>query len=246
MRSSLGKRRPGLSDLDRLKQEYASRKARLAGRGLYSSENRAHSYTLQQRHATLQDLLNHHGIDPLSGLRILEIGCGGGGVLEEFQELGVEQASLFGIDLLFDRLQEANDKLPKAGISNADAQDLPFPPGSFDIVLQYTAFSSVLDFSIRERMAAEMLRVLKKNGTIIWYDFWWNPINRQTRGILPSEIKALYPGCCYNFKKITLAPPIARIAVPLSKRLAFFLESLKLMNSHYLVFISREDHRRTQ
>jgi hypothetical protein len=33
---------------------------------------------------------------------------------------------------------------------------------AFDFVLQFTAFSSVLDHALRERMAREMLRVLSR------------------------------------------------------------------------------------
>jgi len=82
-----------------------------------------------------------------------------------------------------------------------------------------------------------MLRVLKPNGIILWYDFWLNPTNPQTRGIRPKEIRELFPNCNFEFHKITLAPPIARRIVPLSWGLALFLEGLKIFNSHYLVVI---------
>jgi len=143
------------------------------------------------------------------------------------------------VDLLFNRLPEANHKLPLAGLSCADGQHLPFPAASFDFVLQYTAFSSVLDPAIKNQMATEMLRVLKPQGIIIWYDFWLNPGNPQTRGIRPAEIRQLFPGCTYYFHKITLAPPLARRVVPVSWGFATFLESLKFLNSHYLTIITK-------
>ena len=90
-------------------------------------------------------------------------------------------------------------------------------------------------------MAAEMLRVLKPGGAILWYDFWWNPTNPQTVGLKPKEIKALFSNCEYAFQKITLAPPLARRIVPISWQLAVLLESLKLFNSHYLVLIKKSD-----
>ena len=40
----------------------------------------------------------------------------------------------------------------------------------FDIVMQYTVFTSVLDYEVKKRIAREMVRVSKKNGSIIWYD----------------------------------------------------------------------------
>ena len=82
-----------------------------------------------------------------------------------------------------------------------------------------------------------MMRVVKAGGLILSYDFWLNPTNPQTRGIRPSEIRRLFPGCRFEFQRITLAPPIARRSVPISWLLSAFLEKLSLFNSHYLVAI---------
>jgi hypothetical protein len=105
---------------------------------------------------------------------------------------------------------------------------------------QFTAFSSILEMSVKESMASEMLRVLKDDGVIVWYDFWWNPTNQQTAGIQLKEIRHLFPGCQFSWKKITLAPPITRRIVPLSWSFALFLESLKVFNTHNLVLIQKQ------
>ena len=127
MRARRDKWESGVNDLDRLRQEYESRKVRLSGMNLYSLDNPTYRYTLHQRQIALSKLLTQHGMNSLSGKRVLEIGCGSGGVLASYQDLGAEPPSLFGIDLLFDRLQEAHSLLPFAFISNADGQFLPFP-----------------------------------------------------------------------------------------------------------------------
>ena len=106
-----------------------------------------------------------------------------------------------------------------------------------------TAISSILDPQIRRNICAELLRVLrspdlgsgKPGGMILWYDFWLNPVNPQTRGVRPAEIKRLFPNCSFEFHKITLAPPIARRVVPVSWILAYGLERLAIFNSHYPV-----------
>jgi len=123
-----------------------------------------------------------------------------------------------------------------------------------------TAISSILDSEIRRNICADMLRVLrspdpasgKPGGLILWYDFWLNPTNPQTRGVrflltiyhLPFTIYcSLFPNCHYEFHRITLAPPLARRVVPVSWILAYGLERLKIFNSvpfgdtHYLVAI---------
>lgn len=225
------------ADLDRLREEYADRKTRLAGRVLYSFFYAPYQFAMQQRQRALIRALKRLGIASLSGKHILEVGCGGGGVLLEYLSLGAEPENLFGIDLLHDRLVEARRRLPLSGVSCADSQHLPFPDRSFDLVLQYTAFSSVLDERIKQQMAADMLNVLRPDGAILWYDFWLNPTNPQTRGIQPAEIRQLFAGCRVALHRVTLAPPIARRLVPLSWGAAALLESLRLLNSHYLAII---------
>lgn len=226
-------------DIQRLRMEYDQRATRLAGRGMYSHFNQTNLFFLQQRERQLTQLLKAIRFDNFSYKRILEIGCGGGGVLLNFLSYGAHSEQLFGIDLLHERLRSASAQLAGSKFTNADGQKLPFLPDEFDLLLQFTAFSSVLNFQVKQNMAAEMLRVLKPDGAILWYDFWWNPTNPQTAGIKPKEIKDLFPGCEFVFRKITLAPPIARSIVPISWPLAMVLESLQVFNSHYLAIIRK-------
>lgn len=82
-------------------------------------------------------------------------------------------------------------------------------------------------------------RLARPNALILWYDFWLNPTNQQTRGLRPAEIRQLFPNCAIQFHKITLAPPLARRVVPIYWGLAFFLESLGIFNTHYLAVIRK-------
>ena len=79
-----------------------------------------------------------------------------------------------------------------------------------------------------------------KPGELVGYGFWLNPSNPQTRSIRPTEIRCLFPGCASDFRKITLAPPLARRVVPLSWIAAYLLEKLSVFNSHYLVGIRKK------
>jgi len=226
-----------LNDIARLRGEYQDRKRRFAGSDLYSLFNTSNLFAMQLRqHAILQSL-KQSGLTSLAGLSILEVGCGGGGVLTEHFGFGALPEKLFGVDLLFDRLLHAHQRLPASGLVNADGQSLPFPPHSFDLVLQFTAISSILDSEIRRHICDDMIRVVKPGGLILSYDFWLNPINPQTRGLRPREIRELFPNCQIRFHKITLAPPIARRLVPISWGLSYFLETLKIFNTHYLAAI---------
>jgi ubiquinone/menaquinone biosynthesis C-methylase UbiE len=226
-----------VDDISRLRVEYEDRKHRLSGSDLYSFFNPSHLYTIHQRQRAILSVLKHRGMIETSRLKILEMGCGTGGVLAEFLGFGVPSSNLFGVDLLGDDLTLARQALPGCSFTNADGQFLPFPANSFDVVMQYTAISSILDTTVRHRICADMLRVVKGDGLILSYDFWLNPMNSQTRALRPSEIRILFPGCRFEFHRITLAPPLTRKLAPLSWVLCLFLESLKILNTHYLAII---------
>jgi ubiquinone/menaquinone biosynthesis C-methylase UbiE len=226
-----------MKDQIRLRDEYTDRARRLIGSDIYSHFNLANLFAIQQRQRAVLSLLKMNGYSTLEKFSILEMGCGGGGVLAEYLTFGASPEKLYGIDLLLDRLHYAHHNLSGSNFANADGQFLPYPSKSFDLVLQYTAISSILDMRICSHICADMLRILKPDGMILWYDFWLNPTNPQTRGVRPVEIKRLFPNCSYEFHRITLAPPIARRLVPISWGLCLFLERLKIFNTHYLVAI---------
>lgn len=227
------------TDLQRLQQEYSRRAGESKTKDRYSSENPAHQWMISDRQRKIRDLLKKGRIHSFQNLSILEIGCGSGGVINEFLRSGVVPSRLCGLDLLFDRLEEASESLPDCAWINANGQDLPFKDESFDLALQFTAFSSVLDPEIKRDMAESMLRVLKPDGGVLWYDFIWNPTNSQTKGIGLKEIKSLFPGCTFLVSRITLAPPLIRLLLPKFPRLVERLSSLIMLNSHLLVWIQK-------
>jgi SAM-dependent methyltransferase len=237
-------RKPSESSLSSKRADYASWERKPTGSHAYSPFNPAQLFLLQQRQRTMLDLLDRHGFNPLAGKDILELGCGRGGVLHELLSYEASPKRLHGADLIIDRVREAHERLPHLPVICADGRQLPYEMDAFDLVLQYTVFSSVLDPGIRANIAQEMLRVLRPGGMIVWYDFWLNPTNPHTRGIRPTEIRKLFPWCNYDFRRVTLAPPITRQLAPRSWLACYLLESLRLFNTHYLVAI-RPDSRGT-
>lgn len=225
------------SDLERLKAEYAARELRLASSDIYSLFNASYLFAVQQRQRAMLELMRSEGFSSLHGKRVLDLGCGMGGLLVEFLSYGVSVDRLHGTDLIPNRIEDAHKLLSPLSLTCADAQQLPYEADSFDLVSQFTVFSSVLDRSVKKKMAREMLRVVRPGGLILWYDFWFNPTNRQTAGIRLPELRSLFPNCRYTFKRITLAPPITRRLANRSWLLCMLLEKLRLFNTHYLVGI---------
>lgn len=232
-------------DVLRLREEYAERARHMDMADRYMLFNQPHLFMFQQRQRAILSTLKKNKFTDLSNKLILEMGCGGGGVLTEYLGFGALPEKMYGVDLLFDRLHHAHHILSGSGFANADGQALPFPAQTFDLVLQSTAISSILDEELRTTICADMLRVLRRpdpvsgkpGGMILSYDFWLNPTNPQTRGVTPPEIKQLFPKCSYQFQRITLAPPITRKLAPISWGLCLLLENLKIFNTHYLVAI---------
>jgi ubiquinone/menaquinone biosynthesis C-methylase UbiE len=223
---------------ERIKQEYERRAADPAYRHLYSLLNQATLAGVQSLERGWMHVLRDEGITDLSSTKILDVGCGSGGPILRWITFGVRPGNIAGIDLLSERVEQARQQLPPAvDLRQGDASSLPFERSSFDIVTQSVVFSSILSAEMKQAIASEMLRVLRPKGFILWYDFWLNPRNPQTRGIKPAEVRRLFGGCNFSFHRITLAPPLARRLAPFSFALCYALESLRLLNTHYLAVI---------
>jgi ubiquinone/menaquinone biosynthesis C-methylase UbiE len=174
----------------------------------------------------------------LEGARIADLGCGLGFWLARYRDWGVRASDLFAVDLDPDRIAMASEACGGCVALLADARDLPLRTACFDIVSQFTLFSSILGFENRARIAGEMMRVLRPGGLIISYDFFApNLLNRRTRPLRRSELRRLFPNSRMVVREVTLAPPLARAAVRLSTAFARSLGSIPLLKTHYVTLI---------
>lgn len=196
--------------------------------------------------------LAEEGVLPLQNRSILEIGCGYGQWLVDLETMGADRGKMAGIDLDEERIDHARRRLaerrdehglllePGADLRLGSAAKLPWKDGSFDLILQSTVFTSILDPALKNTVAREMARVLAPNGVIVWYDFRFdNPWNKDVRGIGKKELQALFPRFRCNLRRVTLAPPLSRRLARASRTLATFLEQMKLLNTHYLATLRR-------
>lgn len=222
----------------RIKAAYARREA-VVDRLLYSYFNPGNLFIIQDRERQILALLKQYGGRSLEGQKILEVGCGTGYWLREFIKWGALPENVVGIDLLPDRIAAARRTCPsEVTLHCGNAAALPFVDASFDLVLQSTVFSSILDNRLQSQIAHEMLRMLKPQGAILWYDFFVNnPKNPSVRGVGGSQIRGLFPDCEFTFRRVTRAPPLARALAPHSWLFCEFLASVRILNTHYLVLI---------
>jgi 2-polyprenyl-6-hydroxyphenyl methylase/3-demethylubiquinone-9 3-methyltransferase len=101
------------------------------------------------------------------GRRVLDVGCGGGLLAEEFARLGFE---VTGVDPSEESLsvarQHARGQGLEIGYRHGTGEALPFPDASFDIVYCCDVLEHVADLA---RVIAETARVLKPGG-LYFYD----------------------------------------------------------------------------
>jgi SAM-dependent methyltransferase len=223
----------------RIRQAYARRA--LSGQS-YTWFDAGHLFMVQQLERRLLRLLRRHDMAPLQSKKILEIGCGNGHWLREFVKWGASPDNLAGVDLLAERVDQAR-RLSPAGIAfqSGNATRLNFADQRFDIVLQATVFTSIRDFAVKRQIAAEMLRVVKERGIVLWYDFHVdNPRNPDVRGIKSREIAQLFPGCRISLERIILAPPVLRRLAPYTWLGCYLLSAIPWLCTHYLGTIRKD------
>ena len=231
----------GDSEAARIRREYERREQSIPA-DFYSLDKPANRFAHKRLATRIQALFEQRHFTPLAGRRIADIGCGSGTWLSAFAAWGARPHDLFGIDLSPRRVAAARRRLPQSDIVHGDASTLPWPDASFDLACQFTAFSSVLDPAMKHTMAAEMLRVLRPGGAVLWYDLRVNnPRNPAVRAIPLEEIGSLFPRCAIAAERQTLAPPLARAIVPRSEAVAAFLERIPALRSHNLVWIGKPE-----
>ncbi len=105
------------------------------------------------------------------GLRLLDVGCGGGILAEEFARLGLRVS---GVDPAPESIEAAQAHAAESGLSIAyqtgSGEELPFADGAFDAVACCDVLEHVDDV---DRVVAEIARVLEPGGL-----FFYDTINR--------------------------------------------------------------------
>ena len=207
----------------------------------YSILNPASILIEQEKERALIKWIKENNIEPLENKKLLEIGCGGGYNLLKFIRFGFKPQNIFANDLISERLQSARELLPsKVHFYEGSAMDLSFKENEFDIVFQSMVFSSILDSDYQIKLAEKMWQWVKPGGGILWYDFIYNnPSNKDVKGVSLAEVKKLFKVKKLYYKKLTLAPPVARIVTKVHPFLYYFFNSTYLLRTHLLIWIQK-------
>ena len=131
--------------------------------------------------------------DDVSGLRILDFGCGSGANAVHLANRG---AQVWGVDISEDLIRLAERRMAASGRAGgahfivASAHDLPFPDGSIDLVFGI-AILHHLDLKLVSR---EVVRVLRPGGRAIFQEPVRNsPTMRFVRSLIPYRAPDISP-----------------------------------------------------
>jgi SAM-dependent methyltransferase len=101
----------------------------------------------------IRAILEDYGHEPIRGRRILDIGCGNGGISALFSQ----ENEVTGVDIEDKRRPEHRD----FDFRLIDDEHLPFDDGAFDIVLSHHVIEHVADQGLH---LDEIRRVLRRSG----------------------------------------------------------------------------------
>src|SRR3954470_7364320 len=110
-------------EAQRVKEAYA-RRAELGLDSRYEYWDPANLFIYQSRERAVLALLREAELLPLTGRRVLDVGCGDGAVLREMLRYGASAENLSGVDLLPKRVERARELTPGARIEVGDARAL--------------------------------------------------------------------------------------------------------------------------
>jgi ubiquinone/menaquinone biosynthesis C-methylase UbiE len=226
-------------ELERIRRAYLEW-ARKVPPHRYAPTNPERICALREFEAALVDLLRADGIESLSAMRVLDVGCGRGTVLRRLVKYGADPELLFGADLRLEGLIEGPRPAHRIKGICCSASQLPFSDASFDVVLQFTLFTSVLSSIMRRQIASEISRVLVPGGRLIWYDFVYDsPRNRNVRGIRRAEIRKLFPQFTMSVRRVTVAPPLGRLLARFGAKVYQWVAAAKVLSTHDLCLLRK-------
>jgi SAM-dependent methyltransferase len=219
--------------IERIYRQYAG-SGRFEGRW---ASGPGQTHMLDRQWSATARLLRRAGFDP-AGARVLDIGASQGQEVRRFLEIGCRPERVVCLDLMLEIMVQGRRAHPTVPFVAADALRLPFGDARFDLVHQSVMVSSAVDRQRRAGIAAEMLRVTRRGGFIVWYDVrYLNPFNPNTRPIGRRDLRRWFPDCRGEIVSLTLIPPVARLLGPVSTSLCDALERIPPLRSHLLAVL---------
>lgn len=163
---------------------------------------------------------------------MLDLGCGSGQLLDEVMALGLRPAWT-GVDLRPEAVEVARTAHPEADFVVASADEIPLPEATIDVVVAQLLFSSLPSVILERAVVAEIGRVLRPRGWLVWSDLrYHNPTNPAVHGIDVHRLRDLFTGWTVEVQTAGLLPPLARRLGPLTAAAYPVLSGMSPLRSH--------------
>lgn len=185
-----------------------------------------------------------------SKIKVLDVACGTGRMLETVKNAN-QSLEYYGLDTsksLTKKLKEKAKKIDiKVNIKLGDATEIPFDDNTFDLVYTYH-LTWHLPPKIQKKIILEMLRVVKKEGYIVFdilnSTFLWEKIKimfklKKTEGMYKmsvSEVKNFLSDSDYTLEKLLDFPIKNSIIYSIFNLINKFRKVLPLSLSHMIFF----------
>lgn len=190
-------------EIERIKREYAERDEKLYAGGwksdIYHPRHPMGRLFYEHRIEVVTDALN--ALDfALEEARVLDFGCGAGGWLRLLVDLGATPDNLTGMDISESRIATARAANPAIHWQVVEGGSIPAADAQFDLVLQTTVFSSILDERVSDGLAREMRRVTRPGGLIFWADLLTGDPGR-LKPYPIEQVRRLFPDCDIAYQR---------------------------------------------
>lgn len=153
---------------DRFDQELENQKS------IYDADQPIGKYIGKSLFRELGLFLDYYSTNygPVRNKKLLDLGCGNGGMIEFFIKRGFQANQISGIDLSNTRILRAQKQIPGAHFYTCDAINFSLDEKKFEII---TAFDLFSHFNTKEQIDQGLLNIrshLGENGLFLWYDIY--------------------------------------------------------------------------
>ena len=169
---------------------------------------------------------------PRTGGTVLDLGCGEGDLAVMAASLG-QGSEWIGLDLRPEAIETARTRFPDLRFMVASADDVPLADASVDVIIARVLFSSLPSTRLEAAVAAEIGRLLRPGGWLVWLDIRYaNPANPAVHRVSTGRLAALFPAWTRELTTAGLVPPLARRLGPTAPIVYPMLAAIPFLRSH--------------
>ena len=141
---------------------------------IYSKNHPIGKYSRKILFNVLHHFLLHYKKEnrALSGMKLMDVGCGSGGMIEYFISQGFSKNNVTGIDLSKTRILKAQNQFPEVNFIVGDVITFSLDNNKYELITTFDLFSHL---STKEQIVNGLVNIRKhlaNDGILLWYDIY--------------------------------------------------------------------------